>query len=97
MEVKERYELKIYAGCESYSITDAKEKHQLTVENAVNLLNKYDKQIAELKAENERLRKQLSIDDDVIEMQSDRLKKQEQQLKDNTKQVRKEVCNENKI
>lgn len=55
---KERYELRIYAGCESYSITDTKEKQQLPVENAVNLLNKYDQQIAELKAENERLQQE---------------------------------------
>ncbi|MGN0961253.1 MAG: hypothetical protein ACI4PF_03540 [Christensenellales bacterium] len=46
-----------------------------------------DQQIAELKAENERLRKQQSIDDDLIEMQSSRLNNQEQQLKDNDEKI----------
>ena len=48
MEEKERYELKIYAGCESYSITDTKEKQQITLNNAINLLNKQNKRIKEL-------------------------------------------------
>ena len=48
MEENERYELKIYAGCESYSITDTKEKQQITLNNVINLLNKQDKRIKEL-------------------------------------------------
>lgn len=51
MEEKERYELKIYAGCESYSITDTKEKQQITLKNVINLLNKQDKRIKELEEE----------------------------------------------
>lgn len=46
---KERYELRIYAGCESYSITDTKEKQLLPIKNAVNILNKQDQQIDQLK------------------------------------------------
>lgn len=52
MEEKERYELKIYAGCEYYSITDTKEKQQITIENTINLLNQQDKRIKELEEEN---------------------------------------------
>ena len=51
MEEKERYDLKIYAGCESYSITDTKEKQQITLKNVINLLNKQDKRIKELEEE----------------------------------------------
>lgn len=51
MKEKERYELKIYAGCESYSITDTKEKQQLTIENVINILNQQDERIKELEEE----------------------------------------------
>ena len=55
MKEKERYELKIYAGCEYYSITDTKEKQQITIENTINLLNQQDKRIKELENMNSRL------------------------------------------
>ena len=55
MEEKERYEVKIYAGCEYYSITDTKEKQQITIENTINLLNQQDKRIKELEEENREL------------------------------------------
>ena len=60
MEEKERYELKIYAGCESYSITDTKEKQQITLENVINLLNKQDKRIKELEETNKVLSNELT-------------------------------------
>lgn len=56
MEEKDRYELKIYAGCEYYSITDTKEKQQITIENTINLLNQQDKRIKELEEENKDLK-----------------------------------------
>lgn len=59
MEEKERYELRIYAGCESYSITDTKEKQQITLENVINLLNKQDKRIKELEKQLEESEKQI--------------------------------------
>ena len=55
MNEKERYELKIYAGCEYYSVTDTKEKQQITIENTINLLNQQDKRIKELENMNSRL------------------------------------------
>ena len=66
MEEKERFELKIYAGCEYYSITDTKEKQQITIENTINLLNQQDKRIKELEEENQQLKqsqKQLAIEE----------------------------------
>ena len=55
MKEKERYELKIHAGCEYYSVTDTKEKQQITIENTINLLNQQDKRIKELENMNSRL------------------------------------------
>lgn len=63
MEEKERYELKIYAGCEYYSITDTKEKQQITIENTINLLNQQDKRIKELEEENNELNDYLETDE----------------------------------
>lgn len=63
MEEKERYKLKIYAGCEYYSITDTKEKQQITIENTINLLNQQDKQIKELEEENNELNDYLETDE----------------------------------
>lgn len=63
MEEKERYELKIYAGCEYYSITDTKEKQQITIENTINLLNQQDKRIKELEEENKELNEYLETDE----------------------------------
>lgn len=63
MEENERYELKIYAGCEYYSITDTKEKQQITIENTINLLNQQDKRIKELEEENNELNDYLETDE----------------------------------
>lgn len=63
MEEKERFELKIYAGCEYYSITDTKEKQQITIENTINLLNQQDKRIKELEEENKELNDYLETDE----------------------------------
>ena len=60
MEEKERFELKIYAGCEYYSITDTKEKQQITIENTINLLNQQHKRIKELEETNKVLSNELT-------------------------------------
>ena len=76
MEEKERYELRIYAGCESYSITDTKEKQQITLENVINLLNKQDKRIKELQQENLSLQEQSIRDNQNWIEETTKLKQQ---------------------
>lgn len=76
MEEKERYELRIYAGCESYSITDTKEKQQITLENVINLLNKQDKRIKELEQENLSLQEQSIRDNQNWIEETTKLKQQ---------------------
>ena len=80
MEEKERYELKIYAGCESYSITDTKEKQQITLENVINLLNKQDKQIKELE-EMQKAYKEISYNETLQTFELNNIKSENQQLK----------------
>ena len=84
MEEKERYELRIYAGCESYSITDTKEKQQITLENVINLLNKQDKRIKELEQENLSLQEQSIRDNQNWIEETTKLK---QQLHDLPKKI----------
>ena len=84
MEEKERYELKIYAGCEYYSITDTKEKQQITIENTINLLNQQDKRIKELEEENNFLEKrneELTTDRRDICLERNDIFEENQQLK----------------
>ena len=80
MEEKERYELKIYAGCESYSITDTKEKQQITLENVINLLNKQDKRIKELE-EMQKAYKEISYNETLQTFELNNIKSENQQLK----------------
>ena len=55
---KDRYELKIYSGCESYYILDRMTGNDITLHTLVETANNSDKQLAELKANNEMLKQQ---------------------------------------